>query len=335
MADIAFRLEAGAEIGSGHLSRCAALASAMRQRGWTTHLYGSAETLRMAERAEGFSTCTAVGPSEALPERHDVLVVDHYGLGADYEDNARRAAGAVLVISDGPGRPHASDILVDQNIGRAPRDYDGLVPDGCVVLTGADYVMLGGTYRATGRPEGPALRAPARNLLVTFGGSDPQDATGKVLTMLKAIAPPRWHIRVVLGPSYRHAAAIMEMTRTWPALEVERAPKDLLASIRWADAAISAAGGTLWELCFLGVPFAALNIGSVPNTNAQRLEDMGAAISLGDLAALKPERLAGAVSMIMEDGDRRTSMATSAFRLIDGRGAERICDAIERHLCRA
>jgi UDP-2,4-diacetamido-2,4,6-trideoxy-beta-L-altropyranose hydrolase len=312
----------------------------MQERNWQTCLYGSTETNRLAEKVEGFSSRKDIdgaagnrGAVEFL--RHDLLVVDHYELDAAFETRARRQVGAILVISDWPDRSHVCEVLLDQNLGRSDSDYRAVTPPTCAILTGPDYALLRPRYRKFSRPPAPGLREPARNLLVTFGGSDPKDATGTILQMLKSIASPRWRIRVVLGPSYRHNSTITDLARDWPALEVERAPNDLLASMQWADAAITAAGGTMWELCFSGVPFAALNTGTIPNSNAQRLHEREASIDLGTLATLKRENLVAALQMIMDDSGKRRTLADNAFHLVDGRGAERVCASIEKHLCAA
>jgi len=338
MLDVGFRVDAGAAIGGGHLARCAALAAAMVERNWRTCLYGTTETNRLAENIEGFSVrkCldgAAAIDAQALPGKHDLLVVDHYGLDAEYETRAHEHVQSVLVISDRPASRHACEMLLDQNLDRVAAEYRGLTPADCAILVGPDYVLLRPVYSESRRASAPKLRAPALNLLVSFGGSDPQNATGLILRMLKNIARPQWRIRVVLGPSFVHHDAITKLAQNWQALEIERSPGDLFACMHWADAAISASGGTMWELCFMGLPFAVLVAGAIPNGSAQRLQKHEAAIDLGTLSTVTPESLSGALRAIMDDQKRRHALATNAFRLIDGRGAERVCDAIEKRLC--
>lgn len=87
----------------------------------------------------------------------------------------RRYYRKLLVIDDLADRPHRCDLLLDQNLGRQPQDYAGLVP--------AHYQLLIGPHFALMRPEFAALRPyslqrrraqPAlRQLLITMGGVDP------------------------------------------------------------------------------------------------------------------------------------------------------------------
>jgi UDP-2,4-diacetamido-2,4,6-trideoxy-beta-L-altropyranose hydrolase len=335
---IAFRTDAGIAMGSGHLIRCSALAFAMAARGWRTTLYGTTETLALASTLEGFSTAVPLSPSIALDPRaidpeHDLIVIDHYGIPDSYAAEARQRVGALLIFRDYLGEYTPCDLLVDQNLGRKATDYADFIEPDCNVLAGSDYVLLRPAFRRVFPGTLLPARGEARNLLVTLGASDPDDATSMLLRELRPIAAPHWRIRVVLGPSYAHGIAITRMARDWPALEIASAPPDLVASMRWADAAITAPGGTCWELCYMGVPFAVANIARAANTNARQLEKCGAAIDLGAVQTMKGGVLRDALVMLMGPCEARQAMADRASSLVDGLGVDRVCHQIERRLC--
>lgn len=311
----------------------------MLERGWRTTLYGTAETVKLAAHDRQFSRSIVLEPADvrragALGIGHTLVVIDHYDLDAQYEMQSRHRAGAVLSFSDHPSRSHACDLLLDQNLGRAVADYAGLVEAGCTVLTGSEYVLLRPIYRRFDRLGASRVRETARNLVVTFGASDPDDVTGRVLRHLRG-APPQWRIRVVLGPSYAHTAAIERLASDWPALQVVYAPRDLVDLMQWADAALTAAGGTCWELCYMALPFAVVAFGATPNTNAQRLAECNAAIDLGTAEAITESKLMNALNALMGAAAERRAMAAAASALIDGRGAHRVCDIIKRRQCQS
>jgi len=338
MHDVAFRVDAGAELGAGHLARCAALATAMAGRGWRTTLYGTRETIALAAKLEGFAatmtveTAAAADPA-AIDGLHDVAVVDHYGLDAGYEAALRKRIGCVVALCDFPDRRHAVDLVVDQNLARRAEDYAAFVDSRCVVMAGSNYVLLQSVYRRFERTGARRVRDTAKNLLVTFGASDPEDATAAAFAQLCRTARPEWRIRLILGPAYARADALHAMARGRPAVEIVRAPPDLLSAMRWADAAITAAGGTCWELCYMAVPFAVATLGKTPNTNARRLQELGAAVDLGGSEALRNGSLDGVLGVLMGPPEARQAMATRGHALIDGRGVDRICDWIEKRLC--
>ena len=55
--------------------------------------------------------------------------MDHYALDARWQRAACPAGTRRMVIDDLADRPHDCDLLLDQNLGHAAGDYDGLVPD--------------------------------------------------------------------------------------------------------------------------------------------------------------------------------------------------------------
>ena len=54
----------------------------------------------------------------------DWIICDHYALSAEWELAAKAAAGCrLMAIDDLADRPHAADLLLDQNLGHTPADY--------------------------------------------------------------------------------------------------------------------------------------------------------------------------------------------------------------------
>src|SRR3546814_6368643 len=64
------------------------------------------------------------------------VIVDHYALGAVWEEAVRKAARLTMAIDDLADRPHSCDLLLDQNLGRQASDYAGLIPRHTELLTG-------------------------------------------------------------------------------------------------------------------------------------------------------------------------------------------------------
>src|SRR5450830_570372 len=94
-----FRADGGPGVGMGHLVRSAALAAELRQRGWATWLASREIPPSFAEQQEasGCGVIRLAGGQEAefatmsrtLGARAAWVVLDHYGLGADWLEGAR------------------------------------------------------------------------------------------------------------------------------------------------------------------------------------------------------------------------------------------------------
>jgi UDP-2,4-diacetamido-2,4,6-trideoxy-beta-L-altropyranose hydrolase len=97
----------------------------------------------------------------------DVVVVDHYGLGEDWERRVKDGLpeATIVALDDLPGRRHAADVLIDPNLGG---DGPGLADyvNGRF-LRGLSYVPLDDDYLHASDPDARSSGRP--NILVSLG----------------------------------------------------------------------------------------------------------------------------------------------------------------------
>ncbi len=341
---VAVRADASRTLGSGHVMRCLTLAEVLRARGATVQficrpdhghlgtritgqgfgLHWLPDTVIWHADADAQHTLAALGPNGC-----DVLLVDHYALGAAWQATLRPACRRLVAIDDLADRPHAADLLLDQNLGRQPGDYAALLPAAATRLIGPAFALLRPEFAAA-RAASLARRAGGRlqHLLVSMGGADPQQATLRVLQALRhCTLPADAHLTVVLGAAADTRPAIAELLPTlpWPA-RLCVAVTDMAPLLVAADLAIGAAGGSAWERCCLGLPTALLVLADNQRPGTRALVAAGAALDLGgvaDLPATLPEALQQAADPAML---QRLSAAAAA--VTDGLGAQRVADAV-------
>lgn len=259
----------------------------------------------------------------------DWLIVDHYALGARWERSLRPSCGHLLAIDDLADREHDCDLLLDQNLGRCPSDYLGLVPEECKVLTGPQHALLRPEFAAQ-RPYSLARRkAPAlRQFLITMGGVDKGNFTARVIDALAACPlPSDCRITVVMG---LHAPWIEQVRNKaaelpWLAEVLVNIP-DMAHLMADSDLAIGAAGTTAWERCCLGLPTLTAVLSDNQRSGAQALQQAGAVLLIGndgDLGAELMER----ISMLMQPGCLER-IINSASALTDGTGISRLVQAL-------
>lgn len=357
-----FRADASLQIGTGHVMRCLTLADALansgasceficrehpghlidfiRQKGYVTHTLpitangentplqpGDAHDLAHhhwlgATQAQDAQACAPL-----LAERQpDWLIVDHYALDARWEGALAPHSRKLMVIDDLADRPHACDLLLDQTFGRDVNDYRALVPTHCQLLCGSLYALL--------RPEFAALRPYSlqrrtqlelKELLITMGGVDKDNATGQVLQALRQCAlPPDCRITVVMGAT----APWLEAVRTqaqgmpWPT-RVLVGVSNMAQLMADSDLAIGAAGATSWERCCLGLPTAMLVLADNQQKAADLLESASAARTLNPGAELEKE-LAKFLDDLFHSNEYRCKLSKSASEITDGAGCQRV-----------
>jgi UDP-2,4-diacetamido-2,4,6-trideoxy-beta-L-altropyranose hydrolase len=316
---VAFRADASLQIGTGHVMRCLTLADALRERGASCsfvcrphqgHLLAlitqrGYQVLALPELQEGaqhnlngtahsywLGTDWAIDAQDTqhvLSARSggqpvDWLVVDHYGLDARWEEALRPQAKRIMVIDDLADRPHACDLLLDQNLGRKEADYGSLLKSKATTLVGPQYALL--------RPEFAALRAQSlarrqskpqlQRLLVTMGGVDKDNATGQVLSSLQSCnLPGDLRVTVVMGPHAPWLVQVQAQAAQMPrSTEVLVGVGNMAQLMAESDLAIGAAGGTAWERCSLGLPSLVLVLAQNQLSGAMALQKVGAAVSM-------------------------------------------------------
>ena len=333
------RADASPQIGLGHVMRCLSLAEPWVRGGSTVKLLSSAPSSAVAARASGLGieVCelAALPGSEADREETCALansvnatwvVLDGYHFGADFQRTLKLRRLRQLVFDDTADLAYfAADFVLNQNLGASPAMYSRRDP-GTRLLLGPSYVQLRGefTRRADLRDAGSAFppEAPLR-LLLTLGGSDPENHTWQILTALGGVS--NLEFDVIIGPANPHVGAWQALRATAdPRITVHINPPDLPGLMARSNLAICAGGTTAWELCFLGVPLLVLALEENQRSNAELLMNTGAARGLGWVRELTTSRLVEEVRQLMADAAARADMGKCGRALVDGLGSERV-----------
>ncbi|MGZ5199576.1 MAG: UDP-2,4-diacetamido-2,4,6-trideoxy-beta-L-altropyranose hydrolase [Telluria sp.] len=335
---VAVRADASVDIGSGHVMRCLALAEGLRARGAEVVFVCRAQPGDLLGRiaAQGFAVrslapdardqdADAQAVLAALGgERVDWLVVDHYQLDAHWEHRMRAAAGRILAIDDLADRPHASDLLLDQNLHLdGEQRYRGLVTPACATLLGPQYALL--------RPEFARMRAggrrrdgSVRRVLCFFGGSDAGNQTAVALDALALLGRPGIAVDVVVGGGNPHRDDIARRCLAIEGASLACDVNDMAERMNAADVCIGAGGSTTWERCCLGLPAVLVAVADNQVKIAQDCDRIGAAIYAGEAATVSAEGLARLLEELFTRRDRLVNISRTASSLVDGLGVQRV-----------
>jgi UDP-2,4-diacetamido-2,4,6-trideoxy-beta-L-altropyranose hydrolase len=335
------RVDGGPRIGTGHVMRCLALAQAWQDGGGRVVfvMRGVAGSLRGRLESEGFvvRTIEAEGgeaadvraTTEVAREgRVEWVVIDGYTFSGGYEDAVREAGCRVLAVDDfGQVSGHRADVVLDQNLGTG----EGYYKDRAVhtrVLLGESYTMLRREFR---RVRGWSREIPvrAKRLLITMGGSDPENVTSEAIRAVGMLGERGLETRVVVGAANSHGAEIeAAVAGCGSAVRVVERAADMSELMRWADVAVSAAGTTCWELAYLGLPSLLLVLADNQRPAARELQKRGVAVDMGWHAGCGVQEIAGVLERLMADAGKRGEMSRVGRLLIDGGGADRVVEVL-------
>ncbi len=333
MPAVLFRCDGGPDIGIGHVMRCRALAQAFHKQGWTSvfamaeasaKLFGEDDPVVVPDGSAGAAAVKAV----MVEGKASCLVVDHYGLDADFERQA--APTLTIAIDDLANRPHDCDMLIDANPARTATDYAAHAPVRTQLLLGARYALLRGEFAELRRAPDDFPSVP-KHLVAAPGGADPGNISARLLEAVPQLNAAGIRTTLIVGRANPRQADLIAHGRAVGA-DVVCNPPNPVALMANADIAISGAGTTCLEFACLGIPTVALILADNQRDIANALGGAGAARILDGGGALKAQDIAEAVLTIAADGKARQRMSAAGRTLIDGGGAARVVDEAMRLL---
>ncbi len=333
---VLFAPAAGPQIGGGHVMRGLALAEALQARGapctFAVPPWGARLLQRFADATPMVHPLARSGDPEAIAAaleavRPDLLVLDDYSLDADVVAPLARPGTPVLVIDDLADRTYACDLLVDPGYGRKASAYAERVSAGCKVLAGPRYALLRPAFADPAASARPA-DGPVRRAFVSFGLSDVDAIAARAAAVLRALAP-EIALDVALAADAASLPRLEAMASSDPGLTLHPDARDVAALMRAADVAVGAGGSATWERCALGLPTLAVVVADNQREMIRRLADAGAVLGL-DMAGEDFDARLGEAFHRLCDPTVRQQLGRAARALCDGRGAQRVAEALIR-----
>jgi UDP-2,4-diacetamido-2,4,6-trideoxy-beta-L-altropyranose hydrolase len=351
---IAIRTDASVTIAGGHVRRCRALASALREEGGevlfvsrpldgssVTHFAAEESVLWLAppEGYNGVSFDAATEPShaswarvdwrtdaketaEALREwRPDWVVVDHYSFDARWHDAVRDMLGCrLLAIDDLADRALHVDILVDHNWAPDHRlKYSGRLRGTELLLGGPHYALLDEQYRSHPRY---VFRETVRSIGICMGGTDLGRYSELALRACRTIVKFEGDIEVATTSANPHLVELRALCAAFPRTIVTVDQPNLARFFAAHDLQIGAGGGSTWERCCMGAPSIAMVMAENQRSVLLPLRVLGVVDVFEDSLTL--ERLGERIANLVLDAPRRHRMSEVGRALVDGFGAQRI-----------
>ena len=317
--------------------RCLALGQAWQDAGGNV-VFAMAESTPAVDarlRSEGMEIVQLNVAANSVQDAEDVaalagnrhaawVVVDGYQFDFVYQRNLKHAGLKLLFVDDlGQCEHYFADLVLDQNVHASDKMYANR-ESYTRLLLGPSYALLRREFHV-GRESRREIPTIGRKLLVTMGGSDPDNLTLRLIEALTRISIPSLEITVVAGGSNPQ---LPQLERTLAGLNI---PIHLVGNannmpklMNQSDIAIICAGGTLWELLYMGCATLSYFRSPTQRQIVAELEAMGAVRSMGSVDDFEQNSLARALEEMIACGDCRDKMARLGRKLVDGKGISRV-----------
>jgi len=344
------RVDSGYDIGFGHAMRCLSLAQTLKKMNFEICFISKKERGNISKLFEdkGF-TVYYIQNNYSKSKKNDIIkndvnqtvkiiakhkaksswmIVDHYDLDFKWEKRLRKFVDKIIVIDD-LARKHDCDLLLDQNYNKNLKTrYDKLVPRKCIKLLGPKYALL--------RDEFPILRKnvkPRKNfkrILISFGGSDPTNETGKVLSAIKILKTNKQflEVNVVIGKSDKNKHKIKQLCNSIPNAKLYESVYNIGKLMCKADLAVGAGGSSTLERLCLGLPPIVSIIATNQEESTMALGKKGYIINLGLAKNLTIKKYVEIFENL--DIKKLQSISRNSLNVVDGKGGMRVAKTIMR-----
>lgn len=350
---VVIRADANSKIGMGHVMRCLSVADALVKRGEEV-LFVTADDTPVplltkkgipyrvlhtdyadmeAELPELLAvlrelTLRAESPEAALLQRNTSILVDSYYVTEKYLA-ALKSRITTIYMDDVYAFSYPVDMLINYNIYGEEMGYekDAAFAD-TKLLLGANYVPLREEFSA-----GEQQRTAADGgILITTGGSDSFNLAGQLLMeAMKYDALKEKEYHAVSGSLNPHIGELQALAEKHENIHIHCNVTNMAELMAESEVALSAGGSTLYELCAMGVPVIAFSFAENQERLVQTFVKRGIAQYGGnyrkDGNKMIQNTIAG-LEMLLEDENLRAEYRKKARTLVDGKGADRIAEAI-------
>ena len=315
--------------------RCLALAQAWQAEGGAVTFITACDSEGLLQRlsSEGF---TVVKLDYAYPNPEDWavtaqvlatypdawVVLDGYHFDPAYQRCIKETGHRLLVIDDMAHLDYYhADVILNQNIHAEQLTYP--CNPATRLLLGTRYALLRCEFWPW-RGWEREIPEVVRKVLVTLGGSDPDNQTLKMVHALQQLSGEDLEVTVVVGGSNPRFGELQSEIHGLPGFQVLHNVSNMPEWMAWADLAITAGGSTCWELAFMGLPSILLVLAENQRRIAEGLNAAGIALNLGGAKVVTSARLISALCGLTADTTKRAEMAQLGQQMVDGMGSKRV-----------
>ncbi|TEW51612.1 UDP-2,4-diacetamido-2,4,6-trideoxy-beta-L-altropyranose hydrolase [Psychromonas algicola] len=349
--NIVIRTDSSLHIGSGHIMRCLVLAEKLKAQGHQVSFASRSQQGDLIEFVEkkGFHVYLLNKPKQWKKPKNssdyaawlqvswqddaqsfiqqiedvDLIIVDHYGINAQWEGFIKSHFSCQIFVIDDLVRQHQAEIILDQTLARTSQEYKKLNPNS-LVLTGSDFALITPKFvELRNKILQSKINTTPPTVLLSMGGVDQPNATLKVLEALSKLKnKPK--VTVLLSPRAPHYKLVSEYYQQhidW--IQHINFVEDMAELMSKHSFAIGAPGTTSWERACLGIPSIIIPLADNQKTTCEQLTKAGAAIKV-ELAEIKTLLVVAYQTM----HEQWQSMHLKNLAICDGLGLQRVVHSI-------
>jgi len=345
------RTDANGQIGAGHLMRCLTIAEAAKRAGLDTVLLTADRTAEgiLQERGQRYrvlhtdfkdmekelpvlsETVKELITENGTESGKHMFLVDSYQITVLYMTELKKCLkniGAIELglLEDYGNTSYPADVVINYNIYGTDFSY-GI--NAKRALLGCSYMPLRREFSV----QPYEIKEKVRDVLITTGGGDTYRIAEDLVRRLRKMSGIRLH--VVCGKFSESRTALLSMEKEGENLNVYSDVKNIWELMAGCDAAVSAAGTTLYELCAIGVPTVCFSFADnqiLPGKTFGEKTKMAYAGDYNENKEAMYERIEKRLEeLIGMPKEERQKISENLRSVTDGKGADRLIEKMQEY----
>jgi len=320
-----FRVDSRPQSGSGHVSRCLALAREFVPFGRVRFVLDGDGSFWQERLRQATVEIELTSNADWLKGNWLGCIVDGYDF-RPAEIAGWRSKTKFLVEFNDFGDPSG---YADFVIGSQLKNWKA--QSTAHVLSGLQYALLDPAYRDEVNFE---VKPSVAHIVVCFGARDGTNAMEIALNALNSLLSDMDKVRVtaVLGATAPHRSQIEHIIGRYDSrFSLILDEKDMPGLLHTADFAIGAGGMCLLERMACGIPSVTIATADNQIDVIQMAAAAGGTFYAGPRADVGEHEMSAAVAGLLSNLQDRRKMSQNARKLVDGWGALRVAEAIKKH----
>jgi len=181
-----------------------------------------------------------------------LLVIDHYGIDASYEQKVKEATGVNILSFDDTYEKHYCDILLNHNLCADANRYKTLVPSHCELRCAQPLI------RDEFIEEKKRSRQKIYDVLIAMGGTDASNLTQKIVEKL----PHEKRVCILTTTANANLNALKHAIANKPNIALHVNTNAVAKLLHQSRLAIVTPSVMVHEVLFMEIPFIAIKVAS-------------------------------------------------------------------------
>jgi len=335
---IGIRADANGEVGMGHIMRCITIAKQIKKLGHKTVFFTADGYANDLLKRAGVESICLDSPWNRMETETDrlleelgkvgcqKLLVDSYQATRAYFEKIR-GIGKLIYMDDCFEDVYPVDMIINYNAYHVRFPYPESYQGKAKLLLGTEYVPLREEF---GREYPKKEREKA--IFLSSGGGDVYDALGGILADIEKRGGFQEEVfHVIVGKFHPNRNRLEALAEKNPKIKLHYDVSNMAEWMGQCDAAVSAAGTVLFELCAMGIPTIFFVSADNQQYDSEFFAQEERMLFAGDIRQGRAgclSRITEGLENLIRDEAMRERMKKALRQVTDGQGAVRIAEAI-------